>query len=328
MKAVTFGEIMMRLTPRDNDLLVHANSYNSHFGGSEFNTAAGLKALGVDSKFITRLPENPIGHRAHSAILAAGVKTTDDIFAPEGRMGLYYLEMGSSPRPSRVVYDRAGASIAITDASSYDWKKYLDGATWFHVSGITPALGPAPYKATVEAIKTASEMGIPISFDINFRIKLWSVEDARKLLTPMLKKCDVIISTEEDLERVFGIDAGTPEQIAGKAREFFSIDTLAITLRITKTVKTNLWSGCAYGADGFHMSRMYDLEIIDRVGAGDSFSAGLIAGLIENKNLEYSVNLASAFSALKQTIPGDICSATRSQAEELMEKGSAGRIQR
>jgi len=328
MKVVTFGEIMLRLTPSGNDILTQAKSFNAHFGGSEFNVAAGLTSLGFPSRFITRLPDNPIGRNALGSIRAAGIETTDDIFSNAGRMGLYYLEKGSSPRPNRVVYDRAGSSIAITEASSYDWKKYLDGADWFHVSGITPALGPEPMLATENAVRTASEMGIPVSFDINYRLKLWPVKDAYNTLRPLLENCGTILSTEEDLERVFHISGTTPEEISRNAHKFFGCETIAITLRVSKTVKSNLWGGCAYGPGGFHQSRMYDVEVVDRVGAGDAFSAGFIAGLLENKGLDYSVNLASAFSALKQTIPGDICPVPKSQVLELMEKGSAGRIQR
>jgi len=325
--AVTFGEIMLRLSPRDYRLISQAQSFDAHFGGSEYNVAAGLTALGIPSTFITRIPDNPVGIAALVDIRKNGVSTHPDIFTPEGRLGIYYLEIGSSPRPNRVVYDRSGASIAVTDSSSYDWRKYLDSAGWFHISGITPALGPAPYRATVDAINVATEAGIPVSFDINYRGKLWSVEDARKLLTPMLEKCEVVISTEEDLGRVFGIDGDSPRQLAEKACGQFGARTVAITLREMKSVNRNLWGGCAYQSGVYVESRMYDCEVVDRVGSGDSFTAGFIAGLLDN-DLQYAVNLAAAFSALKQTTPGDVCLATRAQAEELVKSGSAGRIQR
>jgi len=324
---VTFGEIMLRLTPRDDRLILQAHSFNAHYGGSEYNVAAGLSALGNPSVFITRLPDNPVGHAALADIRKNGVAVHPDIFTPEGRLGIYYLEMGSSPRPNRVVYDRAGASIAVTDSTSYDWGKYLDGATWFHVSGITPAMGPAPYRATVDAINEASKAGIPVSFDINYRKKLWSEEDARKLLSPILEKCAVVISTEEDLERVFAIGGETPRQLAENAVNELGADTVAITLREMISVKRNMWGGCAYQSGIYVESRMYECEVVDRVGAGDSFTAGFISGLMD-KDLQYAVNLAAAFSALKQTIPGDVCPVTRSQAEELMKSGSPGRIQR
>jgi len=326
-KVVTFGELMLRLTPSADDVFLQAESFDAHFGGSEYNVACGLSSLGVSSRFITRLPENPIGQRALMEIRKHGVDAPDDTLTSEGRLGIYYLELGSSPRPNRVVYDRSGSSIAVTPDQSYKWEAYLSDASWFHVSGITPALSPSAYRATAEAIDIACEKGIPVSFDINFRVKLWSVEDAAKLLGPLLEKCRVIVSTEEDLERVFGIGEGPPKEMAEKARDMFGCDIVAITLRNLISVKRNKWGGCAYGPDGYMESRMYDIEVVDRVGAGDSFTAGLIAGLLDG-GVEHAVNLAAAFSALKQTIPGDVCLADRKQAEELIKKGSAGRIQR
>ncbi len=326
-EVVTFGEVMLRLTPSGSDLLVQANSFDAHFGGSEYNVAAGLVSLRVPAKCVTRLPDNSIGHRALASMRESGVGTYDDILTSEGRMGIYYLEPGSSPRPNRVVYDRAGASIAVTDSESYNWMEYLDGAVWFHVSGITPALGQMPYRATADAIEAASEMDIPISFDINYRTKLWSVEDASMNLAPLLEKCKVIVSTEEDLDRVFGLKGGSPKQLAEMAIEHFKCETVAVTLRNTQSVKRNEWGGCATGEGGYVESKMYDVEVVDRIGAGDSFTAGLIAGLLDN-DLQYAVDLAAAFSALKQTIPGDVCRASRAQTEELMKSGGPGRIQR
>ena len=326
-RIVTFGEVMMRLTPAGDNLLVQATSFDAHFGGSEFNVAAGAVSLGHDAMCVTRLPDNPLGLRALREMRASGVETPDDILTSEGRLGVYFMETGSSPRPNRVVYDRTGSSIAVYDSDGYRWDDYLEGADWFHVSGITPALGPAPYKATNDAIDAAAGKGIPISFDVNFRAKLWSADDARKLLYPMIRKCRMVVSTEEDLDRVFGIKEDTFEALAGKARGEFGVECVAITLREVKSVRRNMWGGCAIGPDGWMEGRMYDVEIIDRVGAGDSFTAGMIVGFME-KDIGYAVNLAAAFSALKQTVPGDICPVGRTQVEELMEKGSAGRIQR
>lgn len=329
MKTVTFGEVMMRLTPKDNRLLGQADSFDVHFGGSEYNVAAGLRSLGKRAMCITRLPENPLGWHALSAMRANEVEVPGNIMSPLGRMGIYFLEPGSSPRPNRVVYDRAESAFAMSGAAAeFDWVGDFEDACWFHVSGITPALSSALLTATEEAIDKAREKGVLVSMDINFRARLWSAEDAREALEPLLKKACLIETTEEDLERVFDIAGATTKELAERARDHFETETLAITLRDMVSVKRNVWGGCAVGPDGYVESRRYDVEVVDRVGAGDAFTAGLISGMIDGMELEYSVNLAAAFSALKQTIPGDICTATSAQCEELMEKGAPGRIQR
>ena len=328
-KVVTFGEVMMRLTPKNGRLLTQADSFDIHFGGSEYNVAAGLCSLGQKAMCITRLPDNPIGRAAISAMRSSGVEIPEKILTPLGRMGIYFLEPGSSPRPNRVVYDRAEAAFAVTAATGeFDWDSHFEDACWFHVSGITPALSSSLLTATEEAIDKAREKGVLVSMDINFRARLWSADDARDALEPLLKKACLIETTEEDLERIFKIEGATAKEIAERARDHFGAETLAITLRDLVSVKRNVWGGCVIGLDGYFESRRYDIEIVDRVGAGDAFTAGLIAGMIGNNGLEYAVNLAAAFSALKQTIPGDICTATLAQCEELMEKGASGRIQR
>ena len=324
---VTFGEVMMRLTPTDDDRLVQANRFDAHFGGSEYNVAAGIVGLGHRSKLVTRLPDNPIGHRAAREIISNGVQVTSDIHSQKGRMGIYYLEPGASPRPTRVVYDRLGSALALSYPQHFLWEEYFENASWFHVSGITPALNEDLRKATANAVSVASSKGIPISFDINYRAKLWTQEEARYTLTPLLSKCSVISTTEEDLERVFRIKGDTPQEIAEKAKIELDADLIAITLREILTVRRNKWSGCGISSDGFYQSQMYEIDIIDRVGAGDSFTAGLIAGMLDGKP-EYAIDLAVAFSALKQTIPGDICLATREEADTLIKTGGAGRIQR
>ena len=326
-KVVTFGEVMMRLTPGDWARLTQAVSFDAHLGGSEYNVAAGVGRLGHSSRFITKLPDNPIGKWAESNILSNGVELAEDVFSTEGRLGVYYLEKGSSPRPNRVVYDRAGSSIALARAVDFDWDKYLDGAVWFHVSGITPALGPELAQATYAAIDAASEKNIPISFDINYRARLWTIEEARDVLEPMLAKVKVLFSTEEDLQRVFGIDISSPEDCSTIARERFGVEVVAITLRDMQSVLRNRWSGCARGPDGFMRSATYDVEVIDRVGAGDSFTAGFIAGMLDG-DIDMALEMAAAFSALKQTIPGDVCLATMDEVEALIKSGGGGRIER
>ncbi|HDS30309.1 MAG TPA: sugar kinase [Firmicutes bacterium] len=324
---VNFGELMMRLTPSGENPILHASSFDVHFGGSEYNVAAGLSSLGYRTRFITRLPDNSIGKRAYREILANGVRVADDIFSKSGRMGIYFLEIGASPRPNKVVYDRSGSSFALSYAKDFHWSEYFDGASWFHVSGITPALSDDLRKATSEAITVARKMNLRISFDINYRTKLWTAQEARYTLQPILEQCDVITTTEEDLERVFAIKGETPREIADKARAMFGAEMVAITLREMITVRRNRWGGCGICDTGFYQSSMYDIDIVDRVGAGDSFTAGIIAGMLDG-NPEYAIELASAFSAIKQTIPGDVCTASKADAEALIKSGEAGRIQR
>ncbi len=326
-KVVTFGEIMLRLTPRDDARLTGAVSFDAHAGGSEYNVAAGLRRLGYASRFITRLPDNPLGKWAESCILSNGVELPGDTFVPGGRLGIYFLEKGASPRPYSVTYDRADSAISRAKASDFDWDTALDGAAWFHVSGITPALGSELAQATSDAIDATVSKKIPVSFDINYRARLWSPADARNTLGGLLSKVKVVVTTEEDLQRVFQIDAGDPESCTKEARERFGAEVVAATLRDTQTVLRNRWGGCACGPDGYARSESYDIEIIDRVGAGDAFTTGFIAGMLDG-DIGLALEMASAFSALKQTIPGDVCTASRAEVESLIKSGGAGRIQR
>jgi 2-dehydro-3-deoxygluconokinase len=325
-KVVTFGEVMMRLTPCANDRVEQATSFDAHLGGSEYNVAAGLCALGHSALFVTKLPDNPLGRWAERSIRANGVELLTDTFTPEGRLGIYFLEKGASPRPNKVTYDRAGSAFSLTGVG-FDWDIILADADWFHVSGITPALGANLVKETSRAIGVAKVRGVPVSIDLNYRTKLWSPHEARAALEPFIKQAKVLISTEEDLGRVFDIEASTPEEYAVRAWERFGIEVVAVTLRETPTVLRNRWGGCAYGQDGFIQSTMYDVEVIDRVGAGDAFTAGFIAGMLDG-DMKHAPELAAAFSAIKQTIPGDVCLASRAEVEALIKSGGAGRIQR
>jgi len=326
-RIVTFGEAMLRLTPGDSARLVQATALDAHVGGSEYNVAAGLCSLGYSAMFVTKLPDNPLGMWAAMNIRASGVELGEDTFVKQGRLGIYFLEQGASPRPSKVVYDRAGSALSLVSASDFQWKKYLDGAGWFHVSGITPALGTELVRAASDAIATAKGLGIPVSFDLNYRANLWSTTEARIVLEPLMRGLKLLITTEEDLERVFGIDATNPERCAMSARTRFNADVVAVTLRETPTVLRNSWGGCACGPDGFRRSATYEVEIIDRVGAGDAFTAGFIAGMLEG-DIPHALDMAAAFSAIKHSIPGDVCFATREEVEALIKSGGAGRIQR
>ena len=325
-RVVSFGEAMMRLTPRDSARLDQAVAFDAHLGGSEYNVAAGLCSLGHSALFVTRLPATPLGWWAEKNIHANGVELAPDTFTPQGRLGMYFLEKGASPRPNKVLYDREGSTFSFV-GYDFTWPELLSGADWFHVSGITPALGVKLVRETSDAISYAKSHGIPISIDVNYRTKLWKPNEARQTLEPFIREGTLLLSTEEDLQRVFGIDTLDPEECSKKAREIFDIEVVAITLRETPTVLHNQWGGCAYGLDGYKQSTMYDVEIVDRVGAGDAFAAGFIAGMLED-DMGLALEMASAFSAIKQTVPGDVCTATRAEVESLMKSGAAGRIQR
>ncbi len=326
-KVVTLGEVMMRLTPTGMDRLVQANAFDAHLGGSEFNVAAGLHSLGHDTKFVTKLPDNDTGRWAERRIRACGVELNPDVFSPKGRLGIYFLEKGASPRPYKVTYDRAGSSISLAQPQEFDWGRSFANAGWFHVSGITPALSEGMAKATEQAIDAAVEWKIPVSIDLNYRAKLWTLDEARTVLVPLIRKAKVLLSTEDDLLQVFGLDSSRPELCADKARELLGVEYVAVTHREMTTVASNRWGGCACGPEGFKHSAYYDIDMIDRVGAGDAFTAGFIAGMLHD-DMELALELASAFSALKQTIPGDVCLATRAEVDALIAAGSAGKIQR
>jgi len=326
-RVVTFGEVMLRLTPRDSARLVQAASFDAHIGGSEYNVAAGLCSLGHSAMFVTKLPDNPVGKLAAMNIRASGVELGEDAFVSHGRLGIYFLEQGASPRPHKVTYDRTGSALSLAKAADFKWQRILADADWFHVSGITPALGPELVRAISDAMAAAKGKGIPVSFDLNYRAKLWSATEARIVLEPLMQDIKLLVSTEEDLQRVFGIDASNPETCSMKAREFFNADVVAVTLRGTPTALRNTWGGCACGADGFRRSAIYEVEIIDRVGAGDAFTAGFIAGMLEG-DISHALEMAAAFSAIKHSIPGDVCFATRDEVETLIKSGGPGRIQR
>jgi 2-dehydro-3-deoxygluconokinase len=323
---ITFGEAMIRLSPPNFRRLEQTASLDVLVGGAELNTAVALARLGHKTAWVSRLTDNPLGRLIANRAREAGVNTDHVLWTDEDRVGLYFLEFGAAPRASSVLYDRKGAAIAAVRPGMVNWAKAFAGGKWFHVTGITPALSPSAAETTREALQTARAAGFRISIDLNYRIKLWSQAVAGRWMAEFMQLCDVLITTEEDTERVFGITGKDYEDIAGQLAHRFPLQVVAVTLRDNPLVWKNTWTAIAYQKGTIFRTRSYEVEIVDRLGAGDSFAAGLIHGLLVNdlqKGLDYGV----AASALKHSIPGDFAWITVAEIEALL-KGGGLRISR
>jgi 2-dehydro-3-deoxygluconokinase len=317
---------MIRLSPPGYRRLEQARTFDVFVGGAELNTAVCLVRLGRSSAWVSRLTRNALGLIVANHVRETGVSTEHILWTDEDRVGLYFVEFGGAPRASSVVYDRRHSAMANLRPGMIDWPAVLAGTRWFHVTGITAALGQNVAETTREALQAAERAGVKVSIDLNYRAKLWSTEDACRWMGEFMKHCDVLITTEEDLERVFRIKGMTIEDAAAEAAERFDLETVAITLRENPLVWRNTWTGVAYHAGQLCRTRSYEVEIVDRLGAGDSFAAGLIHGLLDHdlqKGLDYGV----AASALKHTVPGDFAWINRDDVEALL-KGQGLRIVR
>lgn len=338
-KVVTFGELMLRLAPEGYLRFVQADKLGATYGGGEANVAVSLANYGHDAHFVTKLPKHEIGQAAVNSLRKYGVNT-DDIVRGGDRVGIYFLEKGASQRPSKVIYDRANSAMALAEPEEFDWKEILKDAKWFHTTGITPALGDNMAKATLEALKTAKEMGIPTSMDLNYRNKLWSKEKAGEVMDELCKYVDVVIANEEDAKDVFGIEADNTDitsgelnhegyiDVAKKLTDRFGFDKVAITLRESINANRNLWSAMLYDKDGAHFSKKYDLNIVDRVGGGDSFGGGLIHALLKDMSAQDAIEYAVAASALKHSIEGDYNLVSEDEVLKLAGGDASGRVQR
>jgi 2-dehydro-3-deoxygluconokinase len=341
---VTFGEAMIRLAPPHFHRLEQAASLDVQIGGGELNVAVGVGRLGLSSVWVSRLPKNALARLMENRVRQTGVDTSEIIWAAEGRVGLYFVEFGAAPRPSSVLYDRAHSSISAIQPGEVDWRRVLKGARWFHVSGITPALSNSAAAATLEALKAARDAGVTVSYDLNYRGKLWSPDQAQAVQEPMMAYVDVLITTEEDTDVVFKIGAsaksGAPDtrgfakvvaetykETAQRLQERFHFKAVAITLRENPLVWRNTWTAICYADGRFYDDVKYDLEIVDRVGGGDSFSAGFIYGRLVKGSYEAAVRYGNAFGALKHTNPGDFNWATLAEVESLL-KGASLRVAR
>jgi 2-dehydro-3-deoxygluconokinase len=320
---VTLGEAMLRLSPPEHERLEQATSLRIHVGGSELNVAVAATRLGLASRFITRLTDNPLGHMVENKAREQGVDTSYTVWTNEDRVGTYYLEFGASPRANSVVYDRKHSAVAGLRPGEIDWKAALSGARAFHVSGITPALSATAAEATLESVDAARQAGLLVSVDLNYRVRLWSREDARRVMTKIVGAADVLITTEEDTERVFGIRRDSYEDVARSLADEFDLRIVAITLRENLSVWRNTWTAMAYEADTGEITRgpVFDIEVVDRVGAGDAFAGGFLYGYL-TQGVSDGIRYGVGVSAIKQTHPGDMVFATRSEVERVL--GGAG----
>jgi 2-dehydro-3-deoxygluconokinase len=323
---VTFGEAMIRLSPPHFRRLEQTTTLEVTVGGAELNVAVGVSRLGLSSTWVSCLPKNPLGRMAQNKARELGVDTRWIEWDPNGRMGLYFVEYGSTPRPSAVIYDRASSSISRLDGVDFKWETILRGARVFHTSGITTALSERASEQVHDAMETARGLGALVSYDLNYRARLWSEDKARTVQEPLMSLVDVLITTEEDTRRVFGIEGTDYEEVAKKLADRFGFKIVTITLRGDHSVLRNEWTAIAYAEDAIVRDRSYDIEIVDRVGGGDAYAAGFIYGLLES-DVAGAVRYGNAFSALKQTMWSDFCWATRDEVEALL-AGSGLRIVR
>ncbi len=318
---VTFGETMIRLSPPGHRRVEQATTFDVNVGGSELNTAVAAQRLGLETSYVTRLTTNPLGQMVENKAREHGVDTTHILWTDENRMGLYFVEFGASPRANSVLYDRRDSAIARIHPGEIDWNNILQGGKIFHTSGITPALSPNAAEVTTEAVKIAKKVGLKVSIDLNYRARLWSQQEARAVMTRLVEQADILITTEEDTERVFGITAPSYEEVAQTLAKRFQLEVVAITLRETPSVWRNKWTGIAYAKEEIYRAPTFDIEIVDRVGAGDSFSGGFLFGYLEDGPLS-GVRYGVAISALKQTNPGDLSWATRDEVECILDGGN------
>lgn len=338
-RVVTFGEIMLRLAPEGYYRFVQADRLGATYGGGEANVAVSLANFGLDAAFVTKLPAHEIGQAALNSLRRFGVDTSY-IARGGNRLGIYYLEKGASQRPSKVIYDRAGSSFAESSPQDYDWKEILKGADWFHFTGITPALGDGLAEICLEACRTAKEMGITVSCDLNYRRKLWSREKAGQVMGELCRYVDVCIANEEDAADVFGIraagtdvTAGTVsragyEDVARQLEERFGFRQVAITLRESLSASDNNWSAMLRSGKESCFSKKYGVHIVDRVGGGDSFAAGLIAALLNGESPQGALEFAVAASCLKHSVEGDFNMASEAEVRALAGGDASGRVQR
>jgi 2-dehydro-3-deoxygluconokinase len=340
-RVVTFGELLLRLSPPGHERLLQSPLLHATFGGGEANVAVSLAHFGFDSCFVSRLPANAIGDAAVRALRAEGVDTSG-ILRGGDRVGIYFAETGASQRPSLVVYDRARSAVSELGAADVRWRELLRGAAWFHTSGITPALAPGTAECTRAALSAAREAGATVSVDLNYRRKLWSESEAQRVMQPCMRDVDLVIANEEDLQTVLGVavaradvekgrfDPAAYGAAAERVVAQFGVKRVAITLRESLSASDNGWSALLYDAatKTLHRGPRYVVRLIDRIGGGDSFAAGLIYALVDGQPPERALRFAVAASALKQTIPGDFNRVSVAEVERLAAGDESGRVQR
>ena len=342
-KIITFGEVMLRLKSPGYERLFQSPVLEATFGGGEANVSVSLANYGLDTAFVSVLPTGAIGDACIRELRGFGVDTSR-IVRKDGRMGIYYPETGAVQRPSKVIYDRAGSTIAEAVPGDIDWDKAFEGASWLHLTGITPAISAGAAELSLEAVKAAKAKGLHVSCDLNYRKNLWKYgKRADEVMTDLVKYVDTVIANEEDVQKALGISAESAsavdegdidvelyKAIAGKVMEAYpNVQRVAITLRESKSANHNDWSACLYNGKDFFLSRKYSItDIVDRVGGGDSFGGGLIYGLNVYGDEKQALEFAVAASCLKHTIPGDYNRMTAAEVESLMKGSGTGRVQR
>src|SRR6056297_940564 len=337
-KVITFGEIMMRLTPPSNRRIIQTDKFNIIYGGGEANVAVSLANYGVDVNFVTKLPDNPMGQAAYNELRRYGVNTAY-IARGGNRLGIYFCENGASQRPSNVIYDRAHSAIAEAESGDFDWDEIFADVEWFHYTGITPALSEKMSDVTLEAVKAAQKHGVKVSCDLNYRAKLWSRERAGKVMEGLMEYTDVVIANEEDAEMVFDIKSGSDitggdlnvegyKDVAKQLIDRFDLELVGSHLRISHSASRNGWLVILFDGENFVQSAKYEIDIVDRVGGGDSFAGGLIYSLVTGKGLQDAAEFGAAASCLKQSIPGDFNHVSVKEVETLAGGNASGRVKR
>ncbi|MCR5409881.1 MAG: sugar kinase [Lachnospiraceae bacterium] len=338
-KIITFGEIMLRLAPEGYYRFVQAEKYGATYGGGEANVAVSLANYGMDAAFVTKLPSHEIGQAGVNALRRYGVDTSY-IVRGGNRVGIYYLEKGASQRPSKVIYDRAGSSIAEAEKKDFDWDRIFEDASWFHFTGITPALSDNVADICLDACKAAAKKGITVSCDLNYRNKLWSREKAGEVMGDLCKYVNVCIANEEDAADVFGIRSADTDvtkgqvnhegykDVAAQLSDRFGFDKVAITLRGSISANDNRWAAMLYDGKEYYFSKEYLIHIVDRVGGGDSFGGGLIYACMNGFAPQETIEFAVAASCLKHTVEGDFNMVSVDEVKKLAGGDGSGRVQR
>ncbi len=339
MRVVCFGEIMMRLNPEGYQRFVQAERFEASYAGGEANVAVSLANYGLDASFVTKLPSNPLGEAARNAVRRFGVETGDIVWGGP-RLGVYFVEKGASQRASKVVYDRAGSSIACAKRGDFDWPRIFKGVKWFHFTGITPALGGELPAICLDALKYCKAHKITVSCDLNYRGKLWSKAEAGKCMAKLVPFVDTLIANEADAADVFGIvgegsdvesgrlDKAGYASVAEQLIRRFGCKRVAITLRTSLSASDNLWAGMLYDGRRAYFSPEYRVHIVDRVGGGDSFGGGLIYALATGRKPQAAIDFAVAASCLKHSIEHDFNLVSVAEVESLVAGNATGRVQR
>jgi 2-dehydro-3-deoxygluconokinase len=323
---ITLGEAMIRLSPPFHQRLEQTATLDVRIGGAELNVAVGAARLGLKAKWVSKLPDNALGRMVANKARELDVDVSDVLWTKGDRVGVYFVEFGAQPRPSSVLYDRADSAISKMRPGDFDWARIFSQTRLFHTSGITPALSESCAEATLEAAKAARAAGCTVSVDVNYRGKLWSEDEANRVMTALMEYTDILITTEEDTRRVYKIEAEGYREVARELQRKFDLKAVAITLRETPSVLRNMWSAMAVSGEQIYEAPTYEVEVVDRLGAGDSFTAGFLWGYLQD-DIAKGVAYGTAFSALKHSMPGDFHWGTLDEVETLL-KGRGLRIQR